>query len=506
MINNFPYLKNFTFLKNFNKIKLKQQFAKIIILTFDEKPIQQIQGRITGGNFTLDGSSSMRRTGNLSMIADEYENDLTDTKHLLSINKKVEVLIGFINNTNEYPDFPILWFPQGVYVIINPNITHNNNGINISLTLHDKMALLNGECGGVFPASVILNEVEDIDEHGDIQIKQPTIYQIIQELVNHFGGQQLGKIIISDIDNRIKKVMKWTGSTPLYLCKEITKDGMISNSFSTNIEDFKQVKEKSIESFSYGEDIGYILTDFVYPSELIANAGDTVVTILDKIKNTLGNYEYFYDVNGNFIFQEIKNYLNTSYSTVLINQMNVDNYISDYVTGKSAYVFENGDIIQSYTNAPQYQQIKNDFIVWGKRKTITGQEVPIRYHLAIDKKPEINNTYNVILFKDENEIERAQKPIELNFEDFPKKGEVGYYYLDNKTNKIYKWNPEILDYEQAAFLIKQFLNQVILISFQILQIQPQRFQNLMLITLEEGQLLLLMIQLIVFLNLIIQIQ
>ena len=29
----------------------------------------------------------------------------------------------------------------------------------------------------------------------------------------------------------------------------------------------------------------------------------SVDTILSKIKNTLGNYEYFYDIDGNFVFQ-----------------------------------------------------------------------------------------------------------------------------------------------------------------------------------------------------------
>jgi hypothetical protein len=72
---------------------------------------------------------------------------------------------------------------------------------------------------------------------------------------------------------------------------------------------------------------------------LIGNAGETVVSILDKIKNVLGNYEYFYDVNGNFIFQEIKNYLNTSYSTFLINEINENNYLADYSSGKSVYTF-----------------------------------------------------------------------------------------------------------------------------------------------------------------------
>jgi hypothetical protein len=187
----------------------------------------------------------------------------------------------------------MLWFPQGVYVIISPNITHDSNGVNISLTLHDKMALLNGECGGILPASVTFHEVEDIDENGEIQIIEPTIYQIIQELVNHFGGEQLGKIIISDVDSRIKKVMKWTGSTPLFLYQRAIGDGTVYSSFSTNYDELMQSKEEkggSIQSFSYGQDIGYILTDFVYPSELVGNAGDTVVTILDQIKNTLGNY------------------------------------------------------------------------------------------------------------------------------------------------------------------------------------------------------------------------
>jgi hypothetical protein len=217
MTHNFPYLKDSAFLKRFDETKLKEQYVKLIVLTFDEKPIQEIQGKVTGGNFTIDGSSAMRRTGNISLVADEYENDLTDTKHLLSINKKIEVLIGFINTTDEYTEYEMLWFPQGTYVIISPNITHDSNGVNISLTLHDKMALLNGECGGILSSSVVFHEVEDIDENGEIQIIEPTIYQIIQELVNHFGGEQLGKIIISDVDSRIKKVMKWTGSTPLFL-------------------------------------------------------------------------------------------------------------------------------------------------------------------------------------------------------------------------------------------------------------------------------------------------
>ena len=459
MTHNFPYLKDSAFLKKFDELKLKEQYVKLIVLTFDEMPIQEIQGKVTGGNLTLDGSSGMRRTGNLSMIADEYENDLTDTKHLLSINKKVEVLIGFVNTTDEYKEYDMIWFPQGIYVIISPNISHSSDGVNISLTLHDKMALLNGECGGTLPASVTFNEIENIDEDGKIQVREPTIYQIIQELVNHFGGEQLGKIIISDIDNKIKKVMKWTGSTPLYLYQEPAADGTIYNSFSTNYNELAARQAQghgTIIEFSYGQDIGYILTDFVYPGELVGNAGDTVVTILDQIKNTLGNYEYFYDIDGNFRFQEIKNYLNTSYSTFLINEMNADNYLVDYTSGKSVYTFEDANIIQSYLNSPQYQQIKNDFLVWGKRTSIDGKDVPIRYHLAIDSKPTVGNSYKVFFFTDPDDgITKAKKPVEFaSKSNFPDKGEAGNYYYAADTGIIYKWATDAKAYEQTPYTIE----------------------------------------------------
>ena len=454
MTHNFPYLRDVNFLNSFDKSKLKQQFVKIIVLTFNEMPIAEIQGKVLSGNLSLDGSSAMRRTANISLVADEYVNDLTDTKHLLSINKKVEILIGFTNTTGEYEDFPVLWFPQGTFVIITPNISHGTNGINISLTLHDKMALLNGECGGTLPASIIFHQVEDIDENGQIYIRQPTIYQIIQELVNHFGGQQLGKIIISDIDDKIKKVMKWTGSTPLYLYRSL-QDGQLRNHFSTNYSE-AQKGSGTIQEFEYGQDVGYILTDFVYPGELVSNAGDTIVTILDKIKNMLGNYEYFYDVDGNFRFQQIKNYLNTSYSTFKINEIQASNYLVDYSGGKSVYTFTDADVITAFSNSPQYQQIKNDFIIWGKRKTIDGKEVPIRYHLAIDKKPPTGNQYKVFFFTDPDDgITKAKKPVEFaNRNSFPLKGQVGNYYLAADTAFIYKWAPDVQTYEKTSYTIE----------------------------------------------------
>ena len=115
--------------------------------------------------------------------------------------------------------------------------------------------------------------------------------------------------------------------------------------------------------FSYGDDIGFIYTDFTFPTELIGNAGDSVTTILDKIKSTLGNnYEYFYDVPGNFRFQEIKNYLNTKQATTEIKKLSNNDYLVDMAKGKRAYNLDS-TLGTSYSNNPQYMNIKNDYVV-----------------------------------------------------------------------------------------------------------------------------------------------
>lgn len=108
---------------------------------------------------------------------------------------------------------------MGTYVIINPSISNSSSGVSISLQLKDKMCLLNGECGGIFPAAVELDEVDTVDEDGNSIISKPTIVEIIQEVVHHFGGEQIGKIIVADLDTQVKQVMQWAGVNPLYIYK-----------------------------------------------------------------------------------------------------------------------------------------------------------------------------------------------------------------------------------------------------------------------------------------------
>lgn len=372
----FEYLNDMDFLTQLDKLHMRVQYAKIILLSFkDEEPIKEIQGSITSGNLSVNGSSAIRRTINLTMLASIDNSNLEDIDNEISINKKIKVLIGYDNPLKSYKNYgDIIWFPCGLFVLSSANISRSTSGWNISITGKDKMCLLDGTAGGTLPASITFHESLVQLDNGDVEIQYPTIFQIIYEAVNHWGGEAIENIIITDIDEEIKMLVRYIGDRPVYFSNDYQ-----SLSFEAQ-EDYPHM-------FSYGQDAGYKYTDFTYPGELVLNAGDTVVTLLDKIVSTLGNYEYFYNIDGKFVFQEIKNYLNTG-SPLL--ELSPEDYVRSYNNAKFLYSLTDLDTTTAITRNPKYDNVKNDFYVWGKRKTSTGVEVSIRYHLAIDDKPDID--------------------------------------------------------------------------------------------------------------------
>ena len=462
MNNNYEYLQDLDFLLQIDTLPIKEQYIKLIALDWEENPIQEIHGFATSGSINLDGDAAMRRTCSLGIqIPAENYSRATNVNNLFSINKKVYIEVGIKNTTNKYQEYPIIWFPLGLFVMIGTSLSHTAEGITLSLQLRDKMSFLNGDCGGTIPASTHFDTYETFDEYGNLAIERPIISQIIREAVNHFGGEQLGKIIISDIPDKIKQVVKWVGSTPLYF-KNTRGNYLLTSRY-------EDVKDYAYHTYEYGDDVGYIYTDFTYPGELIENAGSNVVALLDKIKTTLGNYEYYYDVHGNFIWQEIKNYLNTTQATIDLEQLKEkeyslkmydienlksDDYLLDMTRGKSLFDFKDSKMISSYSNSPQFNNIKNDFIVWGTRKTSEGVSIPIRFHLAIDKKPETGVIRHIFFYNDpEDGLVKPQVATPFTNKDtFPEEGQVLVHYLDLSTGLLYRWIPPTASEEKGKYV------------------------------------------------------
>ena len=192
--------------------------------------------------------------------------------------------------------------------------------------------------------------------------------------------------------------------------------------------------------FEYGDDCGYIYTDFTYPNELVGSAGENVCGILDQIKNTLGNYEYFYDEFGIFHFREIKNYLNTTQSKIVIDEFNTDDYLVDITYGKSAFTFTDNVNLVSLNHTPKYENIKNDFIVEGLRKSSDGKiSYDVRYRLVIDSKPRPPYAARTqfLLYKDLGTgLTVGAFPL---FGEIPDIGNVNLIYAEDKEH-FYKWD------------------------------------------------------------------
>ena len=143
------------FLYSLNKIANQKQYVKITLLNWEEDPIKEIDGIISSGSISKDGNSTIRRSCNLSCSIDGGIYNVDSMEMDFSLNKKVFIEIGIKNTTNRYTEYPILWFPQGVFYIDSFSMNSStSSAVNLNLSLKDKMCLLNGDIAGQLPATV----------------------------------------------------------------------------------------------------------------------------------------------------------------------------------------------------------------------------------------------------------------------------------------------------------------------------------------------------------------
>lgn len=430
------------FLAQIDNFVNQKQYVKITLLDWNEMPLKEIEGELTSGSISKTSSSSVRRTCQLQASVNHEEYSIEDANMDFAINKKIYLEVGVKNYTQQYKDYPIIYFPQGLFFIGNFSINSSTtSSINISLQLKDKMATLNGDIGGAFSASTVLDELDTQGPDGEYVTEKVLIYQIIQEMVCHIGGESLNNIVIEDVPLKIKRVVKWTGDNPLWMLPQGNINEQSGYFYQTSVN--PPDNTGGWTQYPNGSDVGYVYDDFVYMNELIANPGDTVVTILDKLKSYLGNYEYFYDVFGVFHFREIKNYMNHTQATGALDNMALEDYLTETTIEKSAYTFSDDTNLISISATPQYQNIKNDYIVQGLRKMSgTDVSVMIRYHLAIDQKPRVGNTYrDLLLYKEEKtELVKAQFPLHVT--ELPKVGNFNIIYYLTMDNTFWFWNED----------------------------------------------------------------
>ena len=433
------YLFDKEFLKELDYHKEKETYVRIISLTNDELPREEIVGRATGGSVNIDGASAVRRSCSLSMLALDSDDIITDIYWCYNNKFKLEVgLKNLINN--KYPD--IIWFDMGIYIITNFSKSKSTNTLSISLSGKDKMCRLNGEVSGNimmstdFGTEEIVNKIEEIDENGNPKTTYQTtvnklpIYLIIQNAVKTYGQEKAENIIINDLNQYGYELWEYRGDNPMYLFIEPnynSEQGQVVNMtfngdtktnyeyadaadgsgyasldefeaaggqfFSMNTLDSDYNLNATSISFGnkicyvakveYGETAGYHRIPLVYNTDLILNAGETVTSLLDKLKNMLGDFEYFYDLQGRFVFQKKNTYIQELFSPIDGELVTPIMYSSQY-----SYKFEDEKLFTAISISPNINNLKNDFAIWGTRKSATGDDLPIHARYAIDKKPQ----------------------------------------------------------------------------------------------------------------------
>lgn len=407
-------------LKQLDLERNKIIYARITALNLQEHPIEQIEGRITQGSINVDGASAMRRSCSLTMITDQ----INVADYIWTFNTKFKLEIGVENNIDKnYPD--IIWFKQGTYLITSFSSSLSANNFTINLQGKDKMCQLNGENGGTFLASVDFGKREEVDANGKIVSIKMLLQDIIREMIHTYGKEPFHNIIIEDIDEKALHLQEYTGTEPVYLVRPANGTNprgeytMIYygdttcyvNGFPTtlaqldrydNLLDYGHIStvftfdlEEQIPycaaKFEHGSVIGHIEIPFVYPTDLIANVGETVVSVLDKIKNVLGDFEYFYNLEGQFIFRKKPASINTAWSPEI--KLGGDQAIVEglAVASDIAYSFTGGELLTAFNNSPTMNNTKNDFSVWGQRNG----NIPIHMRYAIDQKPLVYTTISV---------------------------------------------------------------------------------------------------------------
>lgn len=421
---------NENFLKEFDNQRNKTIYARIISLDFQERPQEIIEGRVTGGSINLDGNSAVRRTCQLNMVAPEV--NITD--YFWSLHTKFKLSIGVENLVDKnYPD--IIWFEQGIYLITSFSSVYSTNSYSINISGKDKMCLLNGEIGGSINSSVDFGTIEELNTETQVvkKAKLP-VKNIIREMIHQYAGESFHNIIINDLDEMGLELQEYRYNTPMYIWRKTNEDVYINGTLNeeqsmywetiddngdsiiyTTLKDLKEHGfkfEKLTDNFqsvskdtayyydkedkkefvyiaeiTYGQTAGYKEIDLIYPNDLIANIGETITSILDKIKNFLGDFEYFYNIDGQFVFQKKKTYINTAWSPIQQNEDN-SSYVQEYMAASPySYIFTGSKFFTALNNTPNLPNLRNDFSVWGSRHSSSGNDLLVHMRYAIDKKP-----------------------------------------------------------------------------------------------------------------------
>lgn len=411
----FLYSKNF--LEQLDKHPHKVKYVRITAQDYSGMPTQRLEGIATGGSISLDGKSKQQRTCSLTLLVDK-ESVIINNKYW-ALQTQFILEIGLLNEIDSSQD-KIIWFKQGVFVIDSFSYQINSGQISVSIGGKDKLSKLDGTIGGKLGSVVVFDTIKkEIVKNEDYDFIKIPIYDIIYNAMIQYGQETPENIIIKDLTQQGYELWEYCGEDPMYIIvndldqvveiifsggglvyvedklvalQDIEQYYVLNPMFdNTNFSATKvKLDEEDTETYHVvqivsGQAVGYHETELIYAQELQLEENNTVVDLLDKIVQELGPipYEYFYNEEGQFVFQQqqyyLKNILNTDPTSLLAEPIA---HAPEY-----AYKFNDLSLIMQIGANPSIQNIKNDYILYGEYETGTGQTITTHIRYVIDNKP-----------------------------------------------------------------------------------------------------------------------
>ena len=97
----------------------------------------------------------------------------------------------------------------------------------------------------------------------------------------------------------------------------------------------------------------------------------------------LGQFEYFYDLDGRFVFQKKKTYVQTTWNNLIVTED--EETIADIDATPYGYEFKGNDLTISFSNNPNLTGFKKWFFNLGTRTSALEQKFQVHLRYAIDQ-------------------------------------------------------------------------------------------------------------------------
>ena len=229
---------------------------KLLVLNNNKQVIDELTSLQTIGSYSIDSSSSIRRTTSFTMYLDNSYKDYSVEQKLyewIGYNFKLQIGIFSIRDDN------YKWFDCGYYLITEGNTSYNASENSITTSLSDWYSKLDGTRNGQIGGAPTIS-IPNIDDSGNpVTIKQTT------EMILK-GETDITEYIVDDIG----EFYGIPQNNPDYI--QYRKDNPLWNQL---------------------------------PYDLEYEAGCNVGDILSEINDLYPNCQMYFDTYGNFCFNMI---------------------------------------------------------------------------------------------------------------------------------------------------------------------------------------------------------